>query len=302
MFNHHLTHFAGRTVRSFSPDQGITHPEDIYRISIDYDESNWAGKFGQFVDDPQALHAKGVVVGAWMGEEFDASSANVIAQLVHSTAKLPNLQAIFLGDITYEENEISWIIQSDVSPLLAAYPALTHLGVRGGDSLQFSRIAHPNLATLVIETGGLNHQVVDDLLASNLPNLTHLELYIGTADYGRTVEVANFAPLFSQTLFSNLRYLGLRDAENADAIATAVANAPLLDQIDTLDLSLGTLTDVGGKALLESDRVSKLQKLDLHYHYLSDEMMAQFAKRPLAVDVSDQQEDDDGWRYVAVGE
>jgi hypothetical protein len=53
---------------------------------------------------------------------------------------LTNLRAIFLGDITYEENEISWIEQSDVSPLLRAYPALEVSRVRGGNSLEFSKI------------------------------------------------------------------------------------------------------------------------------------------------------------------
>ncbi|MEM7131989.1 MAG: STM4015 family protein [Chloroflexota bacterium] len=302
MFNEHLTQFAGSTVRTFFPDQGIPHSEDIYRISVDYDESDWAGKFAQFAENPQAVHAKGIVIGAWMGEEFDASSATAITQLVRAKDKLPNLYAIFLGDITYEENEISWIVQSDVSPLLAAYPRLTHFGTRGGDGLQFGTIDHANLTSLVVETGGLNHQVVDDILASNFPSLTHLELYIGTDEYGRTTEVKHLVPLLSQSLFPNLRYLGLRDADNADEIATAVANAPILDQIDILDLSLGTLTDTGGKALLESEKVHRLQKLDLHYHYLSNEMMTQLTNLPLSVDVGDQQEDDDGWRYVAVGE
>ncbi|MEM7029761.1 MAG: STM4015 family protein [Chloroflexota bacterium] len=302
MFNHHLTQFIGRPVRPYLPDQGITHPEDVYRISIDYDEANWAHKFAQFVDDPQAHLAKGVVIGAWMGEDISLSSADTVAQVVATAPKLPNLHAIFLGDMTFEEIEISWIIQSDVSPLFTAFPALTHFGVRGGDQLHLGRIDHQNLTTLIIETGGLNSQVVTNLLASTLPALTHLELYIGTDDYGRTVEVEHLTPLLSQSLFPNLRYLGLRDADNADDIATAIAKAPILGQLDTLDLSLGTLSDDGGKALLASAGIKQLQKLDLHYHYLSDDLMTQFASQSFSVDVSDQQKDDDGWRYVAVGE
>ena len=302
MFDHHLTQFMGRAVRPFLADQGITHPEDIYRISIDFDEGDWAAKFAQFIDDPQVHQAIGIVVGSWMGGDVDISSAGAVSQLVGATPKLPNLQAIFLGDITYEECEISWIVQSDISPIFTAYPALTHVGARGGDRLRLGQLNHQHLTTLIIETGGLNHQVVTDLLASTLPALTHLELYIGTDEYGRTVEVEHLTPLLSHTLFPNLSYLGLRDAENANEVAIAIAHAPILAQLDTLDLSLGTLSDEGGKALLGSDGIKRLQKLDLHYHYLSDEMMAQFISLPITVDVSDQQKADDGWRYVGVGE
>lgn len=302
MIDHYLAEFAGRPVYPFDPAQGIAHPNAIYRISSDWDDPNWADHFAQFVADPRAREARGVVIGAWMGDDVGISSEQAVRALVRAAPQLPHLQAIFLGDILAEEAEISWIIQSDLSPIFGAYPALTHFGVRGGERLKLGHMDHANLTTLIVETGGLNHQVVVDILNSNLPQLRHLELYIGTDEYGRTTEVAHLEPLLAAPTFPNLRYLGLRDAENADAIATAVANAPILDQLHTLDLSLGTLTDEGGRALLRSPRIQRLQTLDLHFHYLSDEMMAQLAALPMAVDVSHPQEEDRGTRYVAVGE
>ena len=41
--------------------------------------------------------------------------------LVSARDKLPNARAIFLGDITME-GEISWIEQTDVSPVLGNAP------------------------------------------------------------------------------------------------------------------------------------------------------------------------------------
>ena len=38
--------------------------------------------------------------------------------------RLPALEALFLGDITFEQQEISWIQQSDISPLFLAFPRL----------------------------------------------------------------------------------------------------------------------------------------------------------------------------------
>ncbi len=303
MISRHLTYYAGHPVRDFDPDKGIEKPNYIYRISISWDDSDWEEKFKQLTNDPLAEQMHGFVAGAWMGEYYDKTSGIAVDNLVNAADKLPNLHALFIGDITYEENEISWISQSNLGALFAAYPALTHFGVRGGNGLRLGRIEHTNLTRLVIETGGLNREVVQDILQSDLPNLQHLELWIGTEEYGRTVEVEHFAPLLTENLFPNLRYLGLRNAQIADEIATTIVNSPLLDQIETLDLSLGVLTDVGGRALQNSERVRGLKKLDLHRHYLSDKLMDGLRELPISVDVSEAQGDDeDEWRFVAVGE
>ena len=82
------------------------------------------------------------------------------------------------------------------------------------------------------------------------------------------------------------------------------AGGSVLDTIKVLDLSMGTLSDDGAKALLNNPRIRELDKLDLHYHYMSDEMMEALRALPIQVDVSDQQdfEEDPEDRYVAVSE
>ena len=63
-----------------------------------------------------------------------------------------------------------------------------------------------------------------------------------------------------------------------------------MGQIETLDLSLGTLTDRGGALLLEKlPAYPGVKKLDVHYHYLSDEMMGKLKALPMEVDVSEQE-------------
>ena len=60
---------------------------------------------------------------------------------------------------------------------------------------------------------------------------------------------------------------------------------------------------VGGEALLNSPGIKSLKRLDLHRHYLSDEMMKKLGQLGIDVDVSDQQETrDEDHRYVAIGE
>ncbi|GLY24951.1 hypothetical protein [Micromonospora sp. NBRC 101691] len=60
------------------------------------------------------------------------------------------------------------------------------------------------------------------MVASELPALTDLELWIGTPDYGGDTEVADLAPLLAGERFPALRRLGLRNAEIADALVTAL--------------------------------------------------------------------------------
>lgn len=303
MISQHLTQFAEHPVQTFLPDEGITDANVIYRISIDWDESDWQAKFEQFLADPKSVEAHGLVVGAWMGDTYDRTAAHVVDALVASAEKLPNLHALFIGDITYDENEISWINQADLGALFPAFPALTHFGARGGNGLRFGKIDHANLASFVVETGGLNSETLHDVLRSDLPNLTHLELYLGTEQYGGSVTLEDLSGLLTNNPFPKLDYLGLRDSEIVDDIAaTIVHSTALLEQITTLDLSLGTLTDLGGKALLNAPAIRKLQKLDLHYHFMSAEITKQLAALPLVVDVGDAQDEERDWRFVAVGE
>ncbi|NKB18733.1 MAG: hypothetical protein HC770_13155 [Pseudanabaena sp. CRU_2_10] len=105
----------------------------------------------------------GIVIGCWI-TDVDESSQEIVEALAAAREKLPNLKAIFLGDITYEEAEISWIVQSDVSPLLTAYPQLEYLQVRGNQGLSLGLLQHDRLKSLVVETGGLSVNVVCEVL------------------------------------------------------------------------------------------------------------------------------------------
>jgi hypothetical protein len=211
-----------------------------------------------------------------------------------------------LGDIISEECEISWIHQSDVSPLFGAYPALEHFCVRGAEGLSLGSPRHAHLKSLVIQSGGLPAAVVREVAAAGLPELEHLELWLGTADYGADATVEDLEPILAGTVFPRLRYLGLRDSDIADVIAAAVARAPVTERIKVLDLSLGTLSDVGALELLQSPAVRRLERLDIHHHYCSTEVVEQLKGLGIDVDAGEPQEPDkyngQSWRYVAVGE
>lgn len=308
----HATHFAGKPVQDWEPEMAISDPGGtIYRISLSYEEANkggrWTDKFSTFLSDPAAQEITGIVVGTW--DTTGASEQDVdevVEALVAARDRLPNLRAIFLGDIISEESEISWIQQSDVSPLFGAYPALEHFCVRGAEGLSLGspRLAH--LESLVIQSGGLPAAVVREVVAADLPELEHLELWLGTEDYGADATIEDLDPILAGNVFPKLRYLGLRDSDIVDVIAAAVARAPVTERIKILDLSLGTLSDVGAMDLLRSPAIRRLERLDIHHHYCSAEMVEQLKGLGIDVDAGEPQEPDEyngeSWRYVAVGE
>jgi hypothetical protein len=306
----HLTEFAGKPVADWDPDVAIADPKGtVYRISIDYDESEeglrWTDKFEQFLADPAAQRVTGLVVGAW-GEVWDNDSVPVVEALVAARDRLPALRSLFLGDIIGEETEISWIHQSDLSPLFAAYPALEQFGVRGVDGLSLGGLCHERLKTLIVQSGGLPVQIVREVTAAELPALERLELWLGAASYGADTTVEDLAPILAGDRFPKLTHLGLQDSELADEIAAAVARAPVLERLRVLDLSLGTLTDEGAAALLASPALARLEKLDIHHHYCSEAMVAKLEGLGITVDTSDPQEPEEGYGerslYVAVSE
>jgi len=306
--NAHIERFAGKKVIDWDLEVGIKSPETtLYRLSISYDgtdNATWSDRFADFLNDPAVGAVTGLVVGMWVrGFGSPNDSARVVEAIAAARGKLPLLTAIFLGDIIYEESEISWIQQTDVSPLFEAYPSLEHFRVRGGNPLRLGKRRSQHLKELGIESGALDSSVVQDVLRSDLPALEHLELWLGDSTYGANTTVEDLAPLFTGQLFPNLRYLGLRYSEITNEIALALAQSPLLARLRVLDLSFGFLGDIGAAALLASPAIRMLEKLDIHHHYCSEEMIEQLKALSIEVDVSDRQEEENGYsRYVAVRE
>ena len=303
MIKEHLHTFAGCPVIDWhSPNPSSDLSQTAVRIRVDFEDDSKDGKWGHalqsFLDNPASAGCPALIAGNWSGGISDP----VVQALCQAAGRLPKLQALFIGDITFEESEISWIEQSDLGPLFKAFPQLREFGARGANVKINGIGALTGLVKLVVETGGMLAEVPRALVKGDLSNLEHLELYLGTSEYGGTVEVADLAPLLSGKFFPKLRYLGLRDSENADEVARAVAGSPLLQRIETLDLSLGTLGEAGAEALLASPHLSRLRKLDIHHHYIGAELVGRLRSVVPDLNADDYQCDDDDDRYVAVGE
>ena len=309
MISEHATTWLGFPVKLYdakaSEKPVADYAKTIYRIALDWDaEVDLATLFSRFLANPAVAQAPAIIIGQYHGDDPEGSSEDVVQSLVAAAPKLPNLHGIFIGDMVTEENEVSWIVQSDVSPVLAAYPNLEHFRLRGTSELSLGGgLVHDKLKSLVIETGGLPPEIFREVLSSRLPALETLELWLGTPSYDGDVTMEDLQPLLSGELFPALKHLGLRDSEIVDDIAANLASAPILSRLTGLDLSLGTLTDTGAEALLDNPALKNLQTLDLHHHYLSEAMMGDLKREFPFVDVGDPKgESDEDDRYVAVGE
>ncbi|MEK8131823.1 STM4015 family protein [Paenibacillus filicis] len=276
------------------------------KLSIDYDQYEEGKKMQDLLEELAASPASGeltsLIIGDW-GGSYENDSSETVEALVRLKERFPKLRKLFLGDMGFEECEVSWIMQSNLGPLLTAYPELTSLTIKGSTGLSLDPAAHGKLEELVIICGGLSREVLAAIRDGQFPELTKLELYLGVDQYGFDGSLDDVLPLAEPGKFPKLTYLGLKDSEIQDEIAIALADSPILDQLHTLDLSMGTLSDEGAEALLQSERVRKLQLLNLSYHYMSDSMLERWKQTGLNVNLDEQQDaDDDDYRYPALTE
>lgn len=303
MVSAHLQTFLNKPVQDYLPPTTIDPEKFVYRLRVTYEDEGVtiSDLLEAFVRDPQAGKVTELIIGQF-NAEVSESSFEVVDKLIALKESFQGLKALFIGDITYEECEISWINQTDITPILKAFPNLEHLQIRGGSDLSFSELQHDRLTTLIIETGGMPPEVVTQVNAARLPNLQKLELWLGSDEYGFESTTEDLARVFSGAAFPKLTHLGLMDSIIEDDIAIAISQAPVLNQLKVLDLSKGILTDKGAAALFTSAGIKKLQHLNLRHHFMSEGMMEQLRSLGISVNVDDKKEDDDDYRYVEVAE
>ncbi|SCG36939.1 STM4015 family protein [Micromonospora coxensis] len=310
MIASHLSSFAGSPVLPFTP--GMTLPEDpsavAWRLEVEEFDAD-PGEFAELVramrDEVPADAVRALVIGEW-GEAYERPLP--VDLLVDAAGDWTGLRALFLADLVSEQCEISWITHGDVTGLLAAYPALEVLQVRGAQGLRLEPVKHTGLRELRVESGGLPGTVVRAVGESDLPVVRRLELWLGRSDYGGDTTVDDLAALLAGEGLPELRHLAVCNADTQDAVAAAVATAPVVGRLAVLDLSMGVLTDTGAEALLSGQPLTHLRRLDLHHHFLSpqwrDRLVA--ALPGVEVDLSDPQTPHEysgrQYRFTAVGE
>ncbi|WP_316525917.1 STM4015 family protein [Kitasatospora brasiliensis] len=308
----HIERFHDLPVHEFVPDDTRPRPAAdavAWRLALAYrSEQDFAQLWQSFLRDVDPADVRALVIGPWWDWDKGYDSVRPVIEVLTAEARrLPALEALFLAEVTFDECEVSWLVMDDVTPLLAAFPTLTSLTVRGGTGLGLDPVRHDALTTLRIESGGLPAAVVRAVAGSELPALEHLDLWLGVDEYGGDATIDDLAPFLDGSRLPKLRHLGLANSEFQDEIAAALAHAPVVARLESLDLSMGVLSDEGATALLEGQPLTHLRSLDLHHHYLTEEMQQRLgdALPGVALDLSEAEGDDmddEDDRYVSVAE
>ncbi|MFD3959938.1 MULTISPECIES: STM4015 family protein [Streptomyces] len=310
----HPGHFHGLPVHTPAASVPLPAADRVaWRLECDYgEETDFTDLWQQFLDTVDTTRVRALLIGPWWREDY-TPFAPVRDLLVAHADRFPALRGLFLADVVGEECEVSWLQMCDVTPVLEAFPLLEEFTVRGcgQEGLALRPIRHTVLKTLRFESGGLPGDLVRAVAASELPALERLDLWFGSSWYGADATVEDIGPVLTGGTFPRLRHLGLQNSELQDEIAAAVASAPVVAQLETLALSMGTLSDTGGEALLNGQPLNHLITLDLRHHYLTDPVLDRLRKAcaPAVVEADEAEEDywdedDDGEpeRYVAVSE
>lgn len=265
----------------------------------DYEDNNKTSKtmIEEIMHDPELSSLDEIVIGSWGNawDDQDEGSQALIDGIVANKDKFSHIKSLFVGDMDYEECEVSWIIQADYSKLWQALPQLEKLRIKGSQELELGEIAHDNLKHLEIICGGLPAYVFESIQKAKLPALETLILYIGVDNYGFDGNKATIQTLLEKSDFPKLTYLGLTDSEIQDEVTEIALNSKYMDQLSALDLSMGSLSDKGGQLLLERiPQFPNIKKLELEYHFMSEEMMKKLqALEGVDVNVDDPQEEDE---------
>lgn len=271
------------------------------RVWLDYDHKH--------VDIPKLLaHALSLDSAKFVrnielglpNAEGSADYTGCIKAMVKA-GKLPSLRQLTIGDFVRDESEISWVHVGDVNRLWKTLPALETLTLRGA-GIDLGTPKSDSLRWLALETGGLRRQAGESLARAKLPALRHLEVWFGSPYYGANCSAQQVKGILANDSFAKLEYLGLMNADFADDIAREIARAELPAGLQTLDLSMGTMSDKGAKALIKAkDKLKGLKRIKLDENGISAELCARLSKALPNATTTSQKSGEDA-NYVSVGE
>ena len=186
------------------------------KYALSYDEAEeGVNLMDKILKDKKLPSLKQITIGCW---GYDGEDSSVIADgIVENKEKFAHLEGLFWGDMDSEEQEISWIEQVDLSPVLDAMPLLNNLKIKGTNNLSIGKKPRPNLKSLEIISGGLpdaeeQNVVVEMFLESDiLPQLETMDISAGVlTDEGARL-LLDHVDKIKHLKFINMKYNYLSD-------------------------------------------------------------------------------------------
>ncbi|MDB4959382.1 MAG: hypothetical protein JWO36_6951, partial [Myxococcales bacterium] len=196
----------------------------------------------------------------------------------------PSLRRLQLGADRDRDHEANWFHSGTaIERLWAPLRRLRHLVIDGGQ-YKLGTIDLPEVEYAAFRTGGLVAANARSIAAAHLPRVRHLDV---AGDHNNSTETliaragrvtmsrddgvfSDLAPLFERTDLPSLTVLGITNSVFTDTICRALPSSRIVQQLEALDLSWGSMTDAGARALVENrDAFRRLEILDVSRNTLS---------------------------------
>ncbi|MEO8699789.1 MAG: WGR domain-containing protein [Kofleriaceae bacterium] len=286
-------------------EHGMDYDDETAGEQLDEDES-WYERcqrlVGEFLKLPSAQFIQELELGPMPGDE--ECSLGCFARAIDE------VKPVTLRKLTIA-NTGEWDISSTSTamPDSKSIKNLRELRI-GGGTPSIGKIDLPELRSFSVETGGLGKKALAEIAAAKWPKLERLEIWTGDPSYGSTCTAKQLAPIFAATGLKHLKHLMLKNCAFADAAVKLLVNSKLLRQLETLDLSMGNLSDKG-VAMMLKDRAqfAHLTLLCLDDSALdetTDKMVKGLAKKVTMLGQTPERavpRGENSWgRYTAVGE
>lgn len=272
---------------------------------IDWMDSKFPTKevLDRLFTNPAALVLQELKVGVirW---EYNASDVKL---LIEEAAKAPfanTLKSLRFGEVDGIDIDCAHHPIGDLSGITKeAFPALRELTMWGCE-IELGDLDLPGLETLKVQTCGLSQDNVAAIANGTLPALAYLDIWFGSEDYGNDNTLESIAPILQATKWPKLAHLGLMNCPFTDGICEQLGTAKITRQISSLDLSMGTMTDDGARALLQHRAaLAHLKTIDVSQTYVTEGMVAELRSIGPTIVADDMREDEDpDYRYVVVAE
>ena len=277
--------------------------------SYDHEEIKTAGLLKEALQHPSGEHLRelqcGIPESVWDGESNWQDYINVITKV-----GAPQLRKLHLADDD-DNAEISWCQIGNLDAMWKAVPQLEFLRIRG-IGMSMGDIDAPKLAMLQIHSGGVPSEAIRDIgkamTAGKMPELERVELWLGCDEYGCDCSADDVQGILNAKKSPKLTWLGLMNAEIANDLCRVVHGGSIVKQLETLNMSMGTMTDEGAEVLLQHAKAfAHLKQLDVSDNYLSSGMCKRLRDAMPNVVTGSQKDpnedgEDDPWYYTSVAE
>jgi uncharacterized protein (TIGR02996 family) len=282
----------------YDEDEGGEDPQEV----------EWPDRCKQLLTDflklPSAQFLQELELGCIPGEGLMDSGP--LAEAIEA-AKPPCLRKLYIS------NTGDWGISSTRTaiPDSKSIKGLRSLYVRGGN-VTIGKLDLPELVEFKIQSGSLHAGELKAIATAKWPKLETLEIWCGDPNYGATGGVKELAPIFAATGLSKLRHLRLKNCPFADEAVAKLIKSKILPQLETLDLSMGNLSDRGVDTMVaHKEAFASLAMLELDDSALTEISKPKLKGLAKKTNYGKRQSPDRAlprdpapgtWSYVAVGE